>query len=200
MKKKLMASLLAASLAVGTQAAFAPAAFADEEPYEIVMILPTLGADPSGLAAVEDAVNAVVTPELGVKLTLSPIFAFNLVSEENLMITSGDKIDLAMVLFTGLGSWVNQGSFLELDDLYEQYGYTFTDDQKDVYSTVGGTPHLDGSYTVFGQVYEGLDIIYTLQDVATDQMDKPTEDVVIESMKVGEYDGEELKWFISDYK
>ena len=122
MKKKLMASLLAASLAVGTQAAFAPAAFADEEPYEIVMILPTLGADPSGLAAVEDAVNAVVTPELGVKLTLSPIFAFNLVSEENLMITSGDKIDLAMVLFTGLGSWVNQGSFLELDDLYEQYG------------------------------------------------------------------------------
>ena len=85
-------------------------------------------------------------------------------------------------------------------DLYEQYGYTFTDDQKDVYSTVGGTPHLDGSYTVFGQVYEGLDIIYTLQDVATDQMDKPTEDVVIESMKVGEYDGEELKWFISDYK
>ena len=84
--------------------------------------------------------------------------------------------------------------------LYEQYGYTFTDDQKEIYSTVGGTPHLDGSYTVFGQVYEGLDIIYALQDVATDQMDKPTEDVVIESMKVGEYDGEELKWFITDYK
>ena len=49
-------------------------------------------------------------------------------------------------------------------------------------------------------MYEGLDIIYALQDVATDQMDKPTEDVVIESMKVGEYDGEELKWFITDYK
>ncbi|MBQ8961514.1 MAG: peptidylprolyl isomerase [Ruminococcus sp.] len=94
------------------------------------------------------------------------------------------------------GTPVSQDDFA----LYEQYGYTFSDDAKAIYSTVGGTPHLDGGYTVFGQVYDGLDIIFTVQDVATDASDKPTEDLIMESVKVAEYDGEELKWFLPDYK
>ncbi|HOO07969.1 MAG TPA: peptidylprolyl isomerase [Ruminococcus sp.] len=84
--------------------------------------------------------------------------------------------------------------------LYEQYGYTFSDDAKAVYTTVGGTPHLDGGYTVFGQVYDGLDVIFAAQDVETDQMDKPVDDLIIESVKVSEYNGEELKWFLPDYQ
>lgn len=68
---------------------------ADEEPYEIVMAIPTLGAEPSGLLDVENAVNEIVEPELGVKVTLYPISFFDLTSQQNLMITSGDKLDLA---------------------------------------------------------------------------------------------------------
>jgi cyclophilin family peptidyl-prolyl cis-trans isomerase len=68
-----------------------------------------------------------------------------------------------------------------------------------IYSTVGGTPWLDGGYTVFGQVFDGLDVIFEIQKTATDGNDKPYEAVVIESVKVSEYNGEELKWYISDY-
>ncbi|MDE6834173.1 MAG: peptidylprolyl isomerase [Ruminococcus sp.] len=84
--------------------------------------------------------------------------------------------------------------------VYERYGYSFTDEAKQIYATNGGTPFLDGGYTVFGQVYDGLDIIFEVQKVETDEGDKPFEDVIIESMKVGEYDGSGVKWYLSDYE
>ena len=43
----------------------------------------------------------------------------------------------------------------------------------------GGTPHLDGQYTVFGEVVEGLEIVDKIQSVITDDMDRPVEDVRI---------------------
>lgn len=83
---------------------------------------------------------------------------------------------------------------------YESRGYSFTDNQKAMYKQVGGTPFLDGNYTVFGQVIDGLDIVYKIQYAATDANDKPLlEDVIIESVKVSQYNGEEIKWYISDY-
>ena len=83
---------------------------------------------------------------------------------------------------------------------YESSGYSFSDKAKEIYKTVGGTPWLDGSYTVFGQVYEGLDIIFKIQNVSTDASNNmPMDSVIMESVKVGEYDGEEIKWYISDY-
>lgn len=47
------------------------------------------------------------------------------------------------------------------------------------YQMRGGTPHLDGTYTVFGQVIEGLDVVEAIQAVATDANDRPLEDVTI---------------------
>ncbi len=60
---------------------------------------------------------------------------------------------------------------------FESYGYKFTDEQKKLYSTVGGTPHLDGDYTVFGEVIEGLDVIDKIAAVPTNPSDRPLEDV-----------------------
>lgn len=60
----------------------------------------------------------------------------------------------------------------------------FTPEQREAYSTVGGTPHLDGAYTVFGEVVEGMDVIDAIQKVETDAADRPKEDVRIISMKV----------------
>ncbi|MBD5358861.1 MAG: peptidylprolyl isomerase [Bacteroides sp.] len=57
-------------------------------------------------------------------------------------------------------------------------------EMKSAYSTQGGTPHLDGSYTVFGQVLKGMDVIDKLQKVETDNSDRPLEDVKIISAKV----------------
>lgn len=53
----------------------------------------------------------------------------------------------------------------------------FTDLQKQIYSTIGGTPHLDKEYTVFGEIYEGLEIIDTIANVKGDRSNRPLEDV-----------------------
>lgn len=53
------------------------------------------------------------------------------------------------------------------------------DSLRQLYATVGGTPHLDGAYTVFGQVVEGLEVVGAIQGVATDGYDRPLEDVRI---------------------
>lgn len=48
------------------------------------------------------------------------------------------------------------------------------------YATIGGTPHLDGSYTVFGEVVEGLEVIDRIAALPTGANDRPTEDVVMQ--------------------
>ena len=55
----------------------------------------------------------------------------------------------------------------------------FTPEQIDVYTTQGGTPFLDGGYTVFGEVEEGLDVVEAVQNVATSMGDRPKTDVVM---------------------
>lgn len=55
------------------------------------------------------------------------------------------------------------------------------------YEMRGGTPHLDGQYTVFGEVIEGLDVVKLIQAVDTDKNDRPLEDVVILRMVVEQY-------------
>lgn len=98
--------------------------------------------------------------------------------------------------FIVTGSKVDDDTF----SLYEQYGYAFSDNQKEIYKQYGGVPFLDGSYTVFGQVIDGLDIVYKMQYTAVDSNGKPLGDsVVINSVKVGEYNGEDVKWSIDDY-
>ena len=61
-----------------------------------------------------------------------------------------------------------------------------TDAQRTAYSTVGGTPHLDSQYTVFGEVVSGMEVVDAIQKVATDRNDRPTEDIKITKVEVEE--------------
>lgn len=62
--------------------------------------------------------------------------------------------------------------------------FRFTPEQVKAYTTVGGTPHLDGDYTVFGEVLEGMEVVDKIQQVATDRSDRPEEDVKILKVEV----------------
>ena len=57
--------------------------------------------------------------------------------------------------------------------------YELPDEIMESYETNGGTPHLDGEYTVFGEVVEGLKIVKAIQGVRTDKYDRPVKDVKI---------------------
>ena len=59
-----------------------------------------------------------------------------------------------------------------------------TPEMKEAYTTVGGAPHLDGDYTVFGEVISGFDTIDRIEKAETDGRDRPKEDVRIIAMKV----------------
>ena len=54
-----------------------------------------------------------------------------------------------------------------------------TPQMREAYRTVGGTPHLDGQYTVFGEVVSGLEVVEAIQNVATDHNDRPLDDIRI---------------------
>jgi peptidyl-prolyl cis-trans isomerase B (cyclophilin B) len=62
----------------------------------------------------------------------------------------------------------------------------FTSEQKQVYTTVGGAPHLDEQYTVFGEVVEGFDVIDKIAASSTDQRNRPVSDIKIIKAKQSE--------------
>lgn len=72
----------------------------------------------------------------------------------------------------------------QLDMISMQYGIKFTPQQRNIYKTIGGTPFLDNNYTVFGEVVNGISVIDKIASVKTGRADRPTEDVIIISMKV----------------
>lgn len=60
----------------------------------------------------------------------------------------------------------------------------YTPEMRDVYINQGGTPHLDGSYTVFGRVISGMDVVDKIQKAETDGNDRPIEDIRIISATI----------------
>ena len=66
----------------------------------------------------------------------------------------------------------------EIDILTQRGVASFTEETAEIYMTLGGAPHLDGAYTVFGEVVKGLEIIDTISSRPTDAYNRPIEDVI----------------------
>lgn len=82
---------------------------------------------------------------------------------------------------------------MKLDQFEKALGKTFTNKERDAYATVGGTPHLDNQYTVFGEVVDGLGVVDKIAAVETAPGDRPVEDVKIIKMTVLKEDSNEKK-------
>lgn len=65
----------------------------------------------------------------------------------------------------------------ELDDLEKEKNYHFTAEQRKVYTTIGGAPHLDGDYVVFGEVTKGMGVVDKIAAVKTYGEDRPVNDI-----------------------
>jgi len=67
----------------------------------------------------------------------------------------------------------------ELNALEQKKGIKYTEQQRSDYKTIGGTPHLDNAYTVFGEVIDGIEIASNISLVKTGKYDRPLEDIRI---------------------
>lgn len=72
----------------------------------------------------------------------------------------------------------------QTEDAVAKLPSQLTQEMKEAYTTVGGAPHLDGQYTVFGEIIDGMDVVDKIEKVETGSADRPKEDVKIISMKV----------------
>jgi peptidyl-prolyl cis-trans isomerase B (cyclophilin B) len=76
-------------------------------------------------------------------------------------------------------------SLLELAYQEEKFKpYVIPEDQRQVYKTIGGTPHLDQNYTVFGELVKGMNVLDAIASVPTNTLDRPLTDVRIQSIKL----------------
>lgn len=72
----------------------------------------------------------------------------------------------------------------ELDDIEVDTGYKFSTTQRQVYKTVGGAPHIDGTYTIFGEVIQGLAIADLLAQTPVDSNFRPLKDIRIQKIHI----------------
>ncbi len=88
-----------------------------------------------------------------------------------------EKRSVSFEFFIVQGTKYSEGELLGAE---QEYGIKILPKHKQIYKTVGGTPHLDGEHTVFGQVIEGLNVIDSIAAVKVDEGDWPIEDITIE--------------------
>ncbi|MEG1544207.1 MAG: peptidylprolyl isomerase [Tannerellaceae bacterium] len=90
---------------------------------------------------------------------------------------SGEKDELAILRDTMIGK-------TELEAEKRKDEACFTPEQREAYQTLGGVPFLDNEYSVYGEVVEGMDIIEAIQHVKTNKQDRPTENIIIETIEI----------------
>lgn len=96
-----------------------------------------------------------------------------------------DSLELARAeKDTALTKELNARLNLILDNYWNFEKYTIPEEHRLAYQTIGGTPHLDQNYTVFGEVVSGLEVVDAIAAVETNPLDRPLTEVRIVSMKI----------------
>ena len=97
------------------------------------------------------------------------------------------KASSAIQFYIVWGKVYTAGQLAAYKDFYERRTgreLVITPEREAAYTTIGGTPHLDGEYTVFGEVVSGLDAVERIQSVPCDDNDRPLQDVRILDVEI----------------
>ena len=98
------------------------------------------------------------------------------------------KKSIAIILSAAMAvSAVPQAAFASTKNYVSKIKSVKVDEAQEKYESLGGTPELDFGYTVFGQVFEGMDVVDAIAKTETDDNDKPKTDVVIEKIEITQY-------------
>ena len=92
-----------------------------------------------------------------------------------------DKASSASQFYIVTGKFYTEN---ELNKMEQERNIKLTPEQRQAYMTQGGSPHLDGAYTVFGEVVKGKNVVDKIQFVQTDLNDRPLKDIRIKTMKI----------------
>ena len=96
-----------------------------------------------------------------------------------------DSLQMAMDNYNMEQYRLYSDSISSLSKAYKNFEtYSISEGQRTVYKTLGGTPHLDQNYTIFGEVVEGLDVVDSIAAVPTGPFDRPIADVRVISVRV----------------
>ena len=98
------------------------------------------------------------------------------------MANAGPNTNGSQFFIVQMGPTIEDNIIKQMRSAGEKKGYS--DSVVDAYENIGGTYWLDGKHTVFGQVYEGMDVVDEIASVDTDFRDKPINDVVIEKAEL----------------
>lgn len=127
----------------------------DEAPYEITMLFPTFGTTPADMLLVQDEINKIVLPEINVKVTFSPVSFGTYQDQTNLMLSSGEKVDMLVVLANQFTNFASKGQLLDMTEVLSTYG-------QDIINNVG----MD--YIKAGQIGGKQYALTTNRDLASD--------------------------------
>jgi peptidyl-prolyl cis-trans isomerase B (cyclophilin B) len=72
----------------------------------------------------------------------------------------------------------------ELDAISAKYNTKLSPQKREIYKKTGGTPHLDGNYTVYGEVLMGMNVIDSIAAVKTDSNNRPLDDIKVNSVTI----------------
>ncbi|MDA3954755.1 MAG: peptidylprolyl isomerase [Bacteroidales bacterium] len=123
--------------------------------------------DDEAVKKVEDRINAS---------RLNTLVTKNIEAAKNKAFNTGGSIDYQIIL-------PEARKKAEEEFKTESY-YKIPENKLRVYQTIGGTPHLDNAYTVFGEIIEGLEVIDKIASVETDKNDRPLNDIKMRIKKL----------------
>lgn len=86
---------------------------------------------------------------------------------------------------SAINFYIIEGRKMNLDyfESKKKEGKTYTQKQIEAYTTIGGAPHLDGDYTVFGEIISGMNVLDKISNVPVDDYDWPKKEVIIDSIR-----------------